>query len=401
MKALYFDCLSGISGDMTVGALLDLGCSRKRLEAELGKLGISREYRLRMSRETRNGLKGMKFGVEILAAHQGCSHGRSHRHGRSFADIKKLIDRSRLSSFVKKHATNMFRRLAAAEGAVHGVAAEKVHFHEVGAVDSLADMVGVCVLMEELGPQKVLASIPVEGHGTVECQHGRFPVPAPATVELLKGVAVCQIDLEGELITPTGAAILTEFVQTYGPMGLFTVQKTGHGFGTRQYKDHPNVLRVFWGDAPAARAEGNVTQVKVIETNMDDLTPELLADAAEKLRKAGALDVWVTPCVMKKGRNGACLSVLAGEDKVQELVEMIFCETGSFGVRVRTAERFCLDREIKRIKTRLGVVEIKVGRWEGRIVSAKPEFESCRKLAERLGKTTGEVWRAALEACKR
>lgn len=412
-RILYFDCFSGISGDMTIGALLDLGGSRRLLEAELRKLGLSKEYRLRVGRGKRRQVTGTKFDVHLTHSpksarhgddhdhhdghghhhHGGDKHHHEHAHGRSYADIRRLIERSRLSSLVRTRALSLFRRIAEVEGKIHGVPAAKVHFHEVGAIDSIVDIVGACVLIEDLAPAQILASVPCEGQGFVECAHGRFPVPTTATLELLKGKPLRQIEVEGELITPTGAAILAEFAQGFGPMPVMTVEKIGYGLGTRTYPDHPNVLRVVLGRAEAVSSGG---EVDVIEANLDDATPEILAAAMARMFEEGARDVFLTPIVMKKGRAATMISVLADPVESARLAGVLLRETGSFGVRLRRAERICLAREIRRVRTKFGVVEVKEGSLDGSVVVTKPEFESCRRLAKTRRVPVRVVWAAAM-----
>ena len=407
VKTLYLDCFSGISGDMTIAALLDLGGSARKLEAELRKLGLSREYHLHIGRGKQQQITGIKFDVHVSghdhnhSDHRPQSIAHGHEHGRAFSEIRHLIERGRLSSFVKKHAVSLFRRIAVVEGKIHGVPAEKVHFHEVGAIDSIVDIVGVCILLEELAPQQILASPPCEGHGFIECAHGRFPIPTPATLELLKGVPLRQIDLEGELITPTGAALLAEFVEMFGPIQMMQIHKIGYGLGTRRYENHPNVLRALWGESPRTSAQKSDNIVDVIETNVDDASPEILASAMEKLFNEGALDLFLTPVLMKKGRPGTLITLLSQPDDTERLSRLLLNETGSFGLRIHRAERVCLSREVRRIRTSLGPVEIKIGGRDGMIVSVKPEFESCRKLALKLKKPVRHVWLAAMTECSK
>ncbi len=409
MKTLYLDCFSGISGDMSIAALIDLGLSIRNLKKELAKLGLGKEYHLHVGRGRQQQVTGTTFHVhsyheEHSHSHHHHYHKRRHSHGRSFAAIHRLIVRSKLSPYVKKHSMSLFRRIAVVEGKIHGVATEKVHFHEVGALDSIVDIIGVCILLEELAPKQILASTPCEGHGFVECAHGRFPVPTAATLELLKGIPMRQIDIPGELITPTGASILSEFVNAFVPMPTMVVQKIGYGLGSRTYINHPNVLRAILADAetrgkPAMTSQGTV--VDVLETNVDDVSPELLAHAMARLFEEGARDVSLAPIQMKKGRPGICVTVLADPEHSAHLTDLLLAETGSFGMRMYRAERICLDREIRRLKTRLGPVEIKLGLRNGRIVSAKPEFESCRRLALRLKKPIKVVWTAVVAECSK
>jgi uncharacterized protein (TIGR00299 family) protein len=426
MRFLHFDCFSGISGDMTVAALLDLGASRARLAAELRKLGISGEYRLSFSRSLRRGVSGVRFDVKLTreppprprfvpvhdhghAHSHGGGHFHSHPHGevphshageRSFADIRKMIEKSRLSAFVKARAVGVFRRVAVAEGKVHGQPFDKVHFHEVGAVDSIVDIVGACILLEELAPKRITASTPCEGRGFVECAHGRFPVPTAATLEILKGIAIRQLDLESELITPTGAALLAEFVEEFGTMPEMAVSRIGYGLGLRDHPTQPNALRAVLGEG-AARAPSRGDEVAVLETNVDDATPEVLASAVERLLAAGARDAFLSPVLMKKGRPGVLVTVLADPDRAEALAEALFHETGTFGIRVRRTGRLCLDREMREARTPFGEVAVKVGSRAGRVLAAKPEFADCERLARKAGRPAREVWAAAVAECSK
>ena len=409
MKTLYFDCFSGISGDMTIAALLDLGCSRKNLESELRKLGVSHEYDLHIGRSKQHQVTGLKFDVhtpEELKHHSPKSRSssgvsiHSHSHGSTFVDIRRMIERSKLSSFVRQHSIQIFQRIAGVEGKIHGVPTEKVHFHEVGAIDSIVDIVGVCILIEELGPKQILSSTPSEGHGFVECAHGRFPVPTTATLELLKGIRFRQIDVSGELITPTGAAILAEFVSSFGPIPAMTIQKIGYGLGSRVYSHHPNVLRVLWGEAEKTSQKNNSdSAIDILETNVDDLSPEILASAMERLFDEGAKDVFFTSVQMKKGRPGTLVTVLASPLDTERLSEILFQETGSFGLRIRRSDRVCLEREFRTIQTPYGRIKIKLGIRGGKIMTAKPEFESCREVAKKARKAVRLVWTVALAEC--
>ncbi len=415
MKVLHFDCFSGISGDMTVAALVDLGGSRTRLASELRKLGISDEYRLSFSRGLRRGVSGVRFDVKLTREDASPrfvpdhghdhphvrAHGRthqSHEHGRSFVDIRRMIEKSRLSAFVKARAVSLFRRIAVAEGKIHAKSFDKVHFHEVGAVDSIVDIVGVCILIEELAPDRITASTPCEGRGVVDCAHGRFPVPTAATLELLKGITIRQLDIEAELITPTGAAILAEFVQDFGRMPEMTVQRIGYGLGLREHAAQPNALRAVLGKgSPSPHAD----EVAVLETNVDDTTPEILASAVERILAAGARDAFLSPVFMKKGRPGVLITALVVPDQAEAIAEVIFRETGTFGVRVRRSGRFCLDREMREVRTPWGRVAVKVGSRAGRVIAAKPEFSDCARLARKAGRPVREVWASAVAECSK
>ncbi|OHE82790.1 MAG: TIGR00299 family protein [Verrucomicrobia bacterium GWF2_62_7] len=396
MKLLYLDCVGGISGDMLLGALIDVGLNLKTLRRELAKLKLD-EFEVSAARGVRQGITGTKFEVAVHEHdHHHHHHDEHEHHGRSFNDIKRLIESSKLTDDVKQHAIGAFRRLAVAEGKVHGVAPEKVHFHEVGAVDSIVDFVGACIGLQELGVEKVIASAPLRtGFGFVDCAHGRFPVPGPATVELLKGVPIYAGDEEAELITPTGAALLREFATEFGPMPPMAVQAIGYGLGSRNLPKSPNVLRALLGDAEDVEAR-ETDRVAVLETNLDDVSPQVLGDVMDKALAAGALDVFHTPIQMKKSRPGVMLSVLCTPADADRLSRLLLESTTAFGVRRTDAQRLKLDREIVTLKTVFGRVEVKIGRLGGRVVSASPEFESCKCAAAKAKVPVRRVLTAAL-----
>ena len=405
MKLLYLDCIAGISGDMLLGALLDLGLDLKTLRRELAKLRLD-EFALAIRRDQRRGITGTKFEVHVhehdhheeskgrkAGEKRHGKHGHKH-HGRSFSEIKGLIESSKLAADVKRHAVGAFHRLAVAEGKIHGIAPEKVHFHEVGAVDSIVDFVGACIGLRELGIEKVVASAPLRtGFGFVDCAHGRFPVPAPATAELLKGVPLCAGDEEAELITPTGAALLREFVTEFGTMPPMTVRTIGYGLGTRQLPKTPNVLRAVLGETSDDRTPDRIA---MLETNLDAVNPQVLGDVMDKALAAGALDVFHTPIQMKKNRPGVMLSVLCAPGDAERLSRLLLTNTTAFGVRHLDAQRLKLQREIVELKTTFGPVEIKLGRLDGKVVSASPEFESCKRVAAKAKVPVRRVLTAAL-----
>ena len=420
MNTLYLDIFSGISGDMFIGALLDLGVDFKQFERELAKLGLD-EYHLHVSRQQRSHVAGTKFDVHLEEEHdhqheEGHAHDHghghhhhheeakqhhAHEHGRNFADIRALIEKSDLSPWVKQKSVAVFRRVAEAEGKIHGHAAEEVHFHEVGAVDSIVDIVGACVALELLGKPRVIAAPVVEGTGWVKCAHGRFPVPTPATLEILgaRGVPLAQCDEPHELVTPTGAALLAELAESFGLMRGLTPRKIGYGLGTRENKTRPNVLRAVLCDATESSTHDWETDtVAVLETNLDDMNAELLGNFMTKALAGGALDVFHTPVQMKKSRPGVLLTVLCAEADAERFSELMLRETTAFGVRRHVAERRKLRREIISVKTSFGDVQVKLGRLDGRVVQGSPEFESCRAVAESAGATVKEVYEAACRA---
>lgn len=392
---------------MCASALLDLGLSIRTLKKELSKLELSKEYHLHVGRGLQQQISGLAF--QVHTHHTSSSHRhfhanskkQKHIHGRTFSNIRRLINGSKLSPFVRKHALSLFGRIAAVEGKIHGMSAEQVHFHEIGAIDSIVDIVSVCILIEALNLQQILASAPCEGHGFVECAHGRFPVPSTATLELLKGIPMRQIDIPSELITPTGAAILAEFVDAFVPMPEMIPMRIGYGLGSKIFPKHPNVLRAILADTTKSPSPQNQNPVDVLETQVDDITPELLAHAMDRILKEGALDVTLAPLYMKKGRLGTGITVLSKPEDTPRLADLLFVETGSFGLRLRRSERICLDREIRKIKTALGSVEIKVGLRNGKVISAKPELESCRRLALQRNKPLRTIWQYAIATCSK
>jgi len=413
MKTLYLDVFSGISGDMFVGALLDLGADAHKLERELKKLKLGR-WRLQVLRRQKLGITGIKFEVEAVQARgHGHTHPGPHEHhhddNRDFTAIRRLIVNSRLSKWVKKKSIAVFQRIAEAEGKIHGLPPEHVHFHEVGAVDSIVDIVGACVAMEMLGKPRVLASPVVEGRGWIDCAHGRFPVPAPATLAILgaRGIGITQCDEPHELVTPTGAAILAEFAERFEPMKNLAAKKIGFGIGSRENKTRPNVLRVVLGTAAEGRDLGSPAtaspdwesdRIAVLETNLDDHNPEILGHFIEVALAAGALDVFHTPIQMKKNRPGVLLTILCGEMEADKFSELILRETTAFGVRRTSAERRKLQREFAEVRTPFGKITLKLGKCDGKVVHATPEFESCKKQAARAKIPIKKVFEAANRA---
>jgi len=431
MKTLYLDIFSGISGDMFIGALLDLGIDTHQFEHELEKLRLD-GYHLHVSREQKSGIAGIKFDVHLEDNHEHAhhhhehehshahhhAHGHSHahehehhhhEHERTFSEIKQLISKSALSEWVKKKSIAIFQRIADAEGAIHGKPPEQVHFHEVVAIDSIVDIVGACIALEMLGKPRVLAAPVVEGVGWIDCAHGRFPIPAPATLAILgaRGVAVTQCDEPHELVTPTGAALLAELAESFGPMQGLVAEKIGFGLGTRENKTRPNVLRAVLGKESTVHSPQSTVAldwekdtIAVLETNLDDVSAEILGNFVERVLAAGALDVFHTPVQMKKNRPGVLLTILCAESDADRFSEMILRETSAFGVRRHPAERRKLRREFTTVKTPFGEVTVKIGKLDGKIVQAAPEFESCRKVAEQAKVPLKQVYEAAVKGSR-
>ena len=390
MRTLYLDCFSGISGDMAVAALRDLGIEEGIFQSALIALGLPEPVHLHFSRGIRQGVAGWKFDVH---AHSHSVES-SHVHGRSFGEIRSLIEKGDLSEFVKARSISVFERIAKAEGKIHAMPAEDMTFHEVGAVDSIADIVLACAGLEALTIDSIMASSLVDGSGTINCSHGRLPVPAPATLEILLGIPIRQIDEPHELITPTGAGLLAEFCSSFGPMPEMRIEKIGYGLGTRDTGTRPNVLRALVGDRKVVAA-GEADEITQIETNLDDLSPELAAGAMDRLFSAGALDVFFTPAQMKKNRPGFVLTVLCPTDKSLELSRILLTETTAFGVRMHRAQRLKLRREFHERETPYGTVRIKLGFLGDELVQCVPEYSSCLEVAKSAGVSVKDVYVAA------
>jgi uncharacterized protein (TIGR00299 family) protein len=486
MRTLFLDCFSGISGDMTVGALCDLGVKPSTFEWELSKLELG-DFHMHFERAKRQSVEGVKFGIHAGAIHthdqdeapdehgqihahahdhdhehdhgheheheegdahhhghehahhhnaeeeghehtHGCGHEHAHEHehehepayahghahehdadhndheagGRSYSEIRELIEKSDLSDFVKTHALSIFHRIASAEAKIHGTPIKAIGFHEVGALDSIADIVCACVGIEELGVDRICASGLANGHGWVDCAHGRFPIPAMATLEILKGIPVAQIDEPHEFITPTGAAIVAEFAADFGMMPQLRVEKIGYGLGSRQLESRPNVLRAVLGES-AGHAAGEsryaTDVVTQLETNLDDVSPEIVGALVERLLKAGALDAFLIPVQMKKSRPGVLLTVLCEPAAATSLADLIFAESTAFGLRMSDKPRLKLERRSEMVATDYGEVSVKLGSDRtGRLLQVAPEFDSCRAVAERSGQPVRTIYAAALQA---
>lgn len=413
MTTLYLDIFSGISGDMFLGALMDLGLDQSQLESQLQRLGVG-GYHLHAARDRQNQIEGTRLTVHCHPAespshvHSESDHGHphpphdaepSHSQGRSFADIRNLIRTSPLSEWVKQKSIAVFERIALAEGRIHGCPVEAVHFHEVGAVDSIVDIVGACVALEMLGKPRVLAGPVVEGTGWIECAHGRLPLPAPATLAILgaRGIAITQCDVPTEMVTPTGAAIMAEFVEHFGPMSSLVASKVGYGLGTRVFRDRPNVLRIVLSEAPAAVHDWEVDQIGILETNIDDLNPEVLGHFVDLALSQGALDVFHTAVQMKKNRPGVKLTVLCSQTDMDRLTELMLLETSAFGVRRHVMERRKLVREFAVVDTPFGPLKVKLGKLDGQVVQASPEYESCKGLAQQAGVPLKQIYEFANE----
>jgi len=383
-RIVYLDCASGASGDMVLGAAVDLGLPIERLSEEVAKLPLG-GWRLEARRVTRSGLVATKVDVVVEGAEP------VHRHLRH---IVELLDASRLEDDVKERSRALFRRLAEAEAAVHGTDPEKVHFHEVGAIDSIVDIVGGVFALGWLGAARFVASPLNVGSGTVTMSHGTFPVPPPATAKLVAGVPVYG-EGEGELLTPTGALLVTAHATAYGTLPPMRIEATGHGAGGRETKGRPNVLRLIVGEEAALPAGDRVL---VLETEVDDTAPQLLGPLLERLIAAGALDAFFTPVQMKKGRPGVLVTVIAEPGKREALEELLFRETTTLGVRRQEWDRTVLERESATVETAYGPIRVKIGRRAGVVYNAWPEFDDCQRAAGEEGVPVKEVLAAALAA---
>jgi uncharacterized protein (TIGR00299 family) protein len=378
MKLAYFDCFSGISGDMTLGALVDAGCSVDHLRSELSGLHVA-GWELSAEKVWKNGMAATY--VKVKAEEQ-------QKH-RSLGAILEILEKAKLEESIRGRAAAIFTKLGQAEARVHDVPLEKIHFHEVGAVDAIVDIVGACVGFQVLAIEKFACSALNVGGGTVKMAHGVLPVPAPATANLLQGKPTYSNGVLKELVTPTGAAIVATLCDSFGPQPAMSVSAIGYGAGTADLEGQPNVVRIMVGEeldaTKRAQAEACATgfdeEIVVIEANLDDMNPQIYGYFLERALGAGALDVYTTPVQMKKNRPGTLLTVLCRPQDTNDLMSLIFAETTTFGARTYGAQRRVLPREWVKVGTEFGEVRIKVSRVNGRILHVAPEFEDCRKLA--------------------
>lgn len=370
-RVAYFDCYSGISGDMILGAMVDLGVEIKEIRKALKKIDL-KGYKLQADHVQRNGVTGTQVKVHIdkIKPHHSPPH-------RSYSNIRKLIEQSDLSSTVKRNSIEIFRKIAKVEARIHNTTIEKVHFHEVGGVDSIVDIVGGVWAIESLKLDKIFSSALNVGEGFVDCAHGRLPVPAPATLKLLKGIPVFSSGVKKELTTPTGAAMIGFYAEEYQSMPAMTISNDGYGAGDRIVSSLPNLLRVVVGEIAGKTSE----KLVMIETNIDDMNPEIYDSVMDSLFRSGALDVCFSSIHMKKNRPATKISVLAENLDREVLSKILLTETSSFGVRFYEVERMTLNRELESLKTPYGVIKIKLGSIDGQTVQATPEFENCKKAA--------------------
>ncbi len=383
----YFDCFAGISGDMALGALLDAGTPLDKLLSGLRTLHLS-GWDLKVERVRKGTI--MATSVSVIAE--------EHHPERRFSDIERIIASSELPESVKEQSINVFRLLAQVEAKVHGISVDEVHFHEVGAVDSIVDIVGVVYALNLLGVREVFASSLPFSRGRIRTAHGELPVPAPAVAELLCGVSIYPLDINAELVTPTGAALLKGLAKSFGAPPPFTPQKVGYGAGKKDLP-FPNVLRVIVGEM-ADEVALERERLTVVETNLDDMTGELAGFVMERLFEAGARDVWITPTQMKKNRPAIVLSVLCDSSSLPAVLQILLRETTTLGVRVHEVERICLQREFLEVETLYGAVKVKVAKLGKEIVNISPEYEDCRKIALEQKVPLKEVMATALDLAR-
>jgi len=391
MRQAYLDGSSGISGDMFLGALLDAGFDAHRLLEELKKLPLG-FYKLKRTRATRGGITGTRFEVEVAG----------DQPHRNLSDIEAILSAPGLSEGVKDKALKIFRKLAEVEGKIHGKAATDIHFHEVGAVDAIIDIVGACVGFEALEISELVSSPLNVGGGRVEAEHGSLPVPAPAAAELLQGIPVYSSGVEGELVTPTGAAIVSTLAASFGPLPPFKIERIGYGAGSKEFPKHANVVRLFLGERlEALKAEAGKPGdelVSIIEANLDDMSPQLYGYLVDQALAAGALDVACSSVQMKKNRPGLQVTILATPEKADALAQLVFEQTTTIGLRIYEARRKVLEREHVEVETPYGKVRMKVAKREGKVMNAAPEFDDCQKLAAEKNVPLKQVMIAAQAA---
>ncbi|MBD0370843.1 MAG: nickel pincer cofactor biosynthesis protein LarC [Pyrinomonadaceae bacterium] len=378
MRTLYFDCFAGASGDMILGALVGVGVDERQLIEELSLLGVS-GYEIDFGRVDRSGISCVKADVRV-------PHEHAHRH---LGDILKIIYDSGLSNRVKERAARIFSHLAEAEARVHNLPIERIHFHEVGAMDAILDVVGACIGFEALGIERFASSALHVGSGMVEMAHGRFPVPPPAVAELLKDAPVYSTDITGELVTPTGAAIISTVSSQYGPLPRMKIERAAYGAGSRDYPRFPNALRLIVGESEAEEAAEE--KLVMLETNIDDMTAQRFGYLMERALETGALDCFFTPVQMKKNRPGVLVSILCRPEEKERLSELLFTETTTLGVREMEVKRRALERTVVRVETRYGAIDVKVAHLNGRVMNEMPEYEQCQSAARTSGVSLSAV----------
>ncbi len=400
MRIAYLDACGGLSGDMLLGAMVDAGLPLEVLEGAVKALGLE-QIHLEAEKVRKASIAATKLTVRTEHEHHHGHEG--HHHGRSAAELKQIIAAGELDEAVKQSAIAIINRLAEAEAKIHDMAPDEVHFHEVGGLDTVVDIVGAVVGIHELKIERLYCSPLPLGHGYVDCAHGRLPLPAPATLELLKGLPTVGVEIEGETVTPTGAVLAAMLADEFGGPPPLIVDQVGYGAGSADFDPVPNVVRLWLGEPGpgAARAEPGgpvVDRVVQLEANVDDMTPELVPAAMQAMMDAGALDVWVMPITMKKGRPAVMLSALAAPAEAEAVAEAMLRETTSLGVRMAGMERRCLERRQVEVTTDYGQIDVKVGYLGGEIITASPEYEDCRRAADEHRVSLKDVYAAAVAA---
>lgn len=370
MKILYYSCFSGISGDMNLGAMVDLGIDEEYVKDQLSKLNLN-EFQLDIKRDMRKGISGTNLNVLF----------KEHHHHRHLEDIEKIIMDSSLNNNIKNISTKIFRQVAMAEAKVHNCEINEVHFHEVGAMDSIVDIVGSAICFDYIKVDKIICSTVELGSGFVKCAHGILPVPAPATVELIKNMPTTMGNVPFEATTPTGAAILKAMVNEFSDKNNFKILKVGYGIGNKDLGNIPNILRVFLCEDNTEIRDVDTQEESIIECNIDDMNPEIYEYVSDKLFEAGASDVYFTPIIMKKGRPAIKLSVLCNIEKEGIISEIIFTETTSLGIRKYEVKKEMLRREFQNVETKYGDISIKYGVLKGERMKYKAEYDQCKKIA--------------------
>jgi len=388
-RVLYFDCFSGISGDMILGALVDLGVDLESIRKGLKGLGV-RGYTIKSRQVKRNGITATKVNVV-----SGISSRKNHK--RSFRDIKNLLNNSQLPKKVKSDSIEIFHRIGKAEAQIHRTTLNKIHFHEVGSIDSIIDIVGGALGISMMNPHRIYSSPLNTGEGIVKCEHGTLPVPAPATLKLLKGIPCYSNGTKKELTTPTGAALIGYFADQFRSMPSMYILDAGHGAGGHEIKEIPNLLRVIFGEIEEFPEP---CPMKIIETNIDDMNPEYYEHVMDELFNVGVADVFFTPIYMKKNRPGILLSVLVSYENYDSAARVILTETSTFGIRYYDVDRTVLGREEKLVKTSFGKVRVKIGILNGSILRASPEYEDCKKIATRKKIPLKTIFEEAIRLAK-
>jgi uncharacterized protein (TIGR00299 family) protein len=390
-QTLHFESIGGASGDMILGALIGLGVSSDELNEELRSLNID-PFEILADDVVEQGMSGVRAKVKLHENHHLHDPHHDPHHGRHLSAILKLIDESELPASVKTNAAKVFQRIGEAEAAIHGVDIEKIHFHEVGAMDSIVDIVGCCLALSKLGVDGVSVRSLPQGHGTIQCAHGTYPNPAPATLRLLEGFPVQDVDEPFELVTPTGAALISTWRTSDTPAAGSKAVKSAYSFGQRKLKARPNLLRATLYERTD---DTTADECLVLECNLDDTTPELVGCLFDQLLEAGALDVFTTPAFMKKQRQGILLTVLCLPVDREKMLDLIFRESTTFGIREQRSKRTVLERSFKTVETPFGEVRIKIGKRNGVVVTASPEIEDCRTLAKKYEIAVNDIYEAA------